>query len=458
MITGCKLSNSSAEAKRPVSVIGGGLAGAEATWQLAKRGIRVELCEMRPQKMTEAHKSEELAELVCSNSLKSNALHVASGLLKEEMRRLDSLIIRIADASRVPAGSALAVDREQFARAVTAALEALPQVTIVRAEITQVPEGIAIVATGPLTSAALSNALARLLGARHLYFYDAISPIVTAESIDPGIAFMASRYGDGGEDYLNLPLTAPEYEHLVNSILAAQKVPAHAFEQAIFFEGCLPIEEMARRGRDTLAFGPMRPVGLRDPRTGSRPHAVVQLRREDRDGTLYNMVGFQTKMTYAEQKRVFCQIPGLEHAEFVRFGSLHRNTFIDAPRHLLPTLQWRGASRLFFAGQITGVEGYVESAATGLVAGLNAARTCTGMEPVVAPPTTVIGSLLAYISDPARKEFQPMNASFGLLPPLANGARGRRKKELMADRALRDHERWTCELKEKPLIQSAGAA
>ena len=456
MITGCKLP--SKEARRRVCVVGGGLAGAEAAWQLAKRGVPVELYEMRPQKMTEAHKSGELAELVCSNSLKSNALHVASGLLKEEMRRLDSLIIRVADATCVPAGSALAVDRENFARAVTAALEALPQVTIVREEMSAVPDGIVIVATGPLTSSALSHALARILGARHLYFYDAISPIVTAESVDLGIAFTASRYGNGGEDYLNLPLTAPEYEHLVNSILAAEKVPAHAFERAIFFEGCLPIEEMARRGKDTLAFGPMRPTGLWDPRAGARPHAVVQLRREDRDGTLYNMVGFQTKMTYAEQKRVFCQIRGLEHAEFVRFGSLHRNTFIDSPRHLLPTLQWRGDSRLFFAGQITGVEGYVESAATGLVAGINAARTLAGKEPLVAPPTTAIGSLLAYISDSARKDFQPMNASFGLLPPLATGARGRSKKELMAKRALREQERWICELEERPVAQPISAA
>ncbi len=456
MITGCKLPNK--EERCRVCVIGGGLAGAEATWQLAKRGVRVALYEMRPQKMTEAHKSGELAELVCSNSLKSSALHVASGLLKEEMRRLDSLIIRVADASRVPAGSALAVDRERFARAVTAALEALPEVTIVREEISEVPDGMVIVATGPLTSSGLSSSLARLLGTRHLYFYDAISPIVTAESIDLGMAFMASRYGDGGEDYLNLPLTGPQYEQLVESILAAEKFPAHSFERAMFFEGCLPIEEMARRGKDTLAFGPMRPTGLRDPRTGARSHAVVQLRREDRDGTLYNMVGFQTKMTYPEQRRVFSEIPGLAHAEFVRFGSLHRNTFIDSPRHLLPTLQWRGDPRLFFAGQITGVEGYVESAATGLVAGINAARTLAKKEPGVAPPTTAIGSLLAYISDSARKEFQPMNASFGLLPSLSAAARGRSKKELMAKRALRDQERWISELEERPFVQPTSAA
>jgi len=442
----------------PTRVIGGGLAGAEATWQLARRGIEVELYEMRPQRMTEAHKTSALAELVCSNSLKSALLHTAGGLLKEEMRRLDSLIIRVADQSRVPAGAALAVDRERFARSVTEALETLPHVRIVRDEVQEIPRGPVIVATGPLTSPTLSSSLASLLGAKHLYFYDAISPIVTAESIDMAIAFRASRYGQGGEDYLNLPLSCEQYERLVEAIVAAEKVPAHSFERAIFFEGCLPIEEMARRGKDTLAFGPMKPVGLMDPRTGRRPHAMVQLRQENRAGTLYNMVGFQTKMTYPEQRRVFCQIPGLAQAEFARFGSLHRNTFIDSPRHLLPTLQWRGDSRIFFAGQITGVEGYVESAATGLLAGVNVARILRGNEPVVPPPNTALGSLLAYISDSARKDFQPMNASFGLLPPLFATARGRAKKELMAMRALSDQERWISEISGTPVVQPISAA
>ena len=441
-----------------VRVIGGGLAGAEATWQLARRGIEVELYEMRPQRMTEAHKTGALAELVCSNSLKSALLHTAGGLLKEEMRRLDSLIIRVADQSRVPAGAALAVDRERFASSITEALERLPDARIVRDEVREIPRGPVIVATGPLTSSALSSSLASLLGARHLYFYDAISPIVTAESVDMAIAFRASRYRQGGEDYLNLPLAQDEYERLVEAIVAAEKIPAHSFERAIFFEGCLPIEEMARRGKDTLAFGPMKPVGLIDPRTGRRPHAVVQLRQENREGTLYNMVGFQTKMTYPEQRRIFCQIPGLAQAEFARFGSLHRNTFIDSPRHLLPTLQWRGDARIFFAGQITGVEGYVESAATGLVAGINAARILRGNGPVVPPPTTALGSLLAYISDFARKDFQPMNASFGLLPPLSTAARGRAKKELMAARALSDQERWISEISDRPVVQPISAA
>jgi methylenetetrahydrofolate--tRNA-(uracil-5-)-methyltransferase len=438
-------------------VIGGGLAGAEAAWQLGKRGTQVDLYEMRPQAMTPAHKTHNLAELVCSNSLKSNnAFQNASGLLKEEMRQLDSLIIRAADLSRVPAGAALAVDRERFAGAVTAALETVPQVKIIREEIREIPHGFVIVATGPLTSAGLSNSLALVLGAQHLYFYDAISPIVTADSIDMGVAFRASRYGNGGEDYLNLPLTRDQYVQFVESILTAEKVAAHAFEQTIFFEGCLPIEEMARRGKDTLAYGPMKPTGLRDPRTGKCPHAVVQLRREDRDGTLYNMVGFQTKMTYTAQRGVFCQIPGLERADFVRFGSLHRNTFIDSPRHLRPTLQWRGDSRLFFAGQITGVEGYVESAATGLLAGINVARILKGHEPCVPPRTTAIGSLLTYVSDSTRKDFQPMNASFGLLPPLSGAVRSRNKKELLAQRALADQKRWMREINEERVLQPTG--
>ncbi len=435
-----------------VRIIGGGLAGSEAAWQLARRGVAVELYEMRPGKATEAHATSYLAELVCSNSLRSAALTNAAGLLKEEMRRLDSLVIHTAERCRVPAGSALAVDRERFAAAVTDAIASLPGVRVIREEFPAVPPGIAILATGPLTSPSLSRALESLLGGRHLYYYDAISPIVTAESIDMNAAFSASRYNHGGDDYVNLPLMRGQYGNFIEALLAAEKVPAHDFEALRYFEGCLPIEEMARRGRDTLAFGPMRPTGLIDPRTGKRSHAVVQLRQENRERTLYNMVGFQTKMTYPEQKRVFALIPGLEHAEFVRFGSLHRNTFIDAPRQLLPTLQWRGRPTLFFAGQLTGVEGYIESAASGLLAGINAARLVHNKEPVAPPPTTALGSVLAYITEPSRKDFQPMNANFGLMPPVVDcSARDKKaKKQLMAERALADLENWIAGIGESP--------
>ena len=434
----------------PVRIIGGGLAGCEAAWQLARRGVAVELYEMRPQRATEAHATSHLAELVCSNSLRSAALTNAAGLLKEEMRRLDSLIIRTAEACRVPAGSALAVDRERFAAAVTAEVESLPGVKLVRAEMETIPrDGIIIVASGPLTSPALSRSLEELLGARQLYYYDAISPIVTAESIDTSIAFSASRYDRGGDDYINLPFTREEYYAFIDALLAAQKVPAHDFEDLRYFEGCLPIEEMARRGRETLAFGPMRPTGLTDPRTGKRPYAVVQLRQENRDRTLYNMVGFQTKMTYPEQKRVFALVPGLARAEFARFGSLHRNTFIDAPRQLRPTLQWRASPDIFFAGQITGVEGYIESAASGLLTGINAARLVRRERVVAPPPTTALGSLLAYITDPERKDFQPMNVNFGIMPPLSPPPPKKMKKEVMAERALADIEIWLVAIGEK---------
>ncbi|MGH7767133.1 MAG: methylenetetrahydrofolate--tRNA-(uracil(54)-C(5))-methyltransferase (FADH(2)-oxidizing) TrmFO [Candidatus Binatia bacterium] len=431
-----------------VTIIGGGLAGCEAAWQLARRGVAVELYEMRPKKGTEAHATSYLAELVCSNSLRSASLTNAAGLLKQEMRRLGSLIIQVADRCRVPAGSALAVDRERFAAAVTGAIASLPGVRVIREEVSEIPAGIAILATGPLTSQPLSRALESLLGGRHLYYYDAISPIVTAESVDMNIAFAASRYDRGGDDYLNLPLTREQYGSFIDALLGAEKVPAKSFEDLRYFEGCLPIEEMARRGRDTLAFGPMRPTGLIDPRTGKRAFAIIQLRQENREKTLYNMVGFQTKMTYQEQKRVFSLAPGLEHAEFVRFGSLHRNTFIDAPRHLMPTLQWRGRPSLFFAGQITGVEGYIESAASGLLAGLNAARLIHGKEPVAPPATTALGALLVYITDPGRKDFQPMNANFGVLPPIGSRIKGKEKKQLMADRALKDLDIWLADMGE----------
>lgn len=429
-----------------VRIVGAGLAGCEAAWQLARRGVAVELSEMRPQRMTEAHTSGELAELVCSNSFRSLALTAPAGLLKEEMRRMDSLVIRMADAHRVPAGSALAVDRHRFSRALSSTIESLPQVRLVREEVAEIPTGLVIVATGPLTSPSLSRHLASLLGSDHLYFYDAISPIVTTDSIDMAVAFRGSRYNRGGEDYINCPLAQAQYDRFVDEILAAEKVPTRSFERFVPFEGCMPIEEMAERGRETLAFGPMKAVGLVDPRTGKRPYAVVQLRRENREGTLYNLVGFQTKMTYPEQRRVFALIPGLEKAEFVRLGSLHRNTFIDSPRHLDPTLQWRQNPSLFFAGQITGVEGYIESAATGIVAGINAFRWLQGVAPVVPPQTTALGALLRYITEKERANFQPMNVNFGLLPAIAAPHRGKARKELMAHRALADMEAWALRL------------
>jgi methylenetetrahydrofolate--tRNA-(uracil-5-)-methyltransferase len=441
-----------------VQIIGGGLAGSEAAWQLAQRGVSVDLYEMRPQKKTEAHASDSLAELVCSNSFRSLSLTTGAGLLKEEMRRLGSLIIRIGEENRVPAGSALAVDRDQFAAAVTDELRRLPQVRVIREEVETVPPGPVILATGPLTSPSLSAHLSSLLGSQHLYFYDAISPIVTAESIDMDVAFRASRYDSGTGDYLNLPLNREEYYDLVDCLLNADKIPTRSFERFIVFEGCQPIEEIARRGHDSLAFGPMKPTGLMDPRTGKRPFAVIQLRQENREQTLYNMVGFQTKMTYPEQKRVFSRIPGLGGAEFVRLGSLHRNTFIDSPRHLHPTLQWKHRSDCFFAGQITGVEGYIESAATGLLAGLNGARLVLGMAPVVPPATTALGSLLRYVSDDSRKNFQPMNSNFGILPQLSSPARGKVKKELMSKRALKDLEVWKSTVLGVPAPRQAGLA
>lgn len=428
------------EAFECVNVVGGGLAGCEAAWQLARRGARVDLYEMRPATRTEAHVTGHLAELVCSNSFRSRSLTTGAGLLKEEMRRMGSLTIELGEAHQVPAGSALAVDRTRFAQAVSERLASLPGLRLIRRELEAIPAGLTIVATGPLTAQPFSERLRDLLGAEHLYYYDAISPVVTAESVDPSVAFRASRYDESPGDYLNLPLTRAEYYRLVDAVTAAEKMPVRSFER--FFEGCLPVEEMARRGRETLAFGPMRPTGLVDPATGRRPYAVVQLRQEDREGRLYNLVGFQTKMTYPEQKRVFSMIPGLARAEFVRYGSLHRNTYLNAPRHLLPTLQWRGAPRLFFAGQITGVEGYVESAASGLLAGVNAARLAAGAAPVTPPATTALGALLRYVTDADRKAFQPMNVNFGLFPELLSKAKGRRKKELMAERSLRDLERW----------------
>lgn len=424
-----------------VTIIGAGLAGSEAAWQLARRNLRVRLFEMRPVRMTEAHQTANFAELVCSNSLRSASLETAVGLLKEEMRRLDSLIGAAAEQAQVPAGSALAVDRDAFAGCITAALESHPLIEVVREEAVALPEGPSIIATGPLTSAAFGEQLNMLIGERNLYFYDAIAPIITAESIDMNIAFRASRYGKGGEDYLNCPMDEHQYEAFVAALMDADKMPLHDFERPVYFEGCMPIEELARRGPRTLAFGPMRPVGLRDPR-GARPYAVVQLRQDDREGRLFNMVGFQTKMTYPAQRRVLRMIPGLEHAEFVRLGSLHRNTFIDSPRLLRPTLQLRARDDLFMAGQMIGVEGYVESAAMGLLAGRNAVRLLADVPLLVPPPETALGALVAYITDRTRRDFQPMNANYGLMPPLETRQRNADKKRAMAVRALAALDQW----------------
>ncbi len=426
---------------QPVTVIGGGLAGSEAAWQLARYGIPVRLYEMRPLRATEAHRTDGFAELVCSNSLRSASLGAAIGLLKEEMRRLGSLVMKAADATSVPAGLALAVDRDSFSRYITDAISSHPLVEVRREEVQTLPVGTTVVASGPLTSPTLSEQLRALFGSEYLYFYDAISPVIAADSIDRDIVFRASRY-DHGDDYLNCPLTRDEYYHLVGEILAAEKMPEKDFERCIYFEGCLPVEEMARRGKETLAYGPMKPVGLLDPRSGERPYAVVQLRQDDKAGSLWGMVGFQTKMTYPEQRRVFRMIPGLAQAEFVRLGSLHRNTFIDSPRLLKPTLQFRSREDLFFAGQMIGVEGYLESAAAGLLAGLNAGRLAHAEPLLVAPATTALGSMLAYVTHDERRDFQPMNTNYGLFPPLAQRLRGRDKKAALAERALQDLALW----------------
>jgi methylenetetrahydrofolate--tRNA-(uracil-5-)-methyltransferase len=424
-----------------LTIIGGGLAGCEAAWSAAHAGYAVRLFEMRPQRGTDAHQTDRLAELVCSNSFRNASIETAVGLLKDEMRRLGSLVMRCADLHAVPAGAALAVDRERFAAAMTDAIAAHPRITVVREELCEIPDGVVIVATGPLTSPALSAALQARLGQQHLYFYDAIAPIVTADSIDRRIAFSASRYGKGGDDYLNCPFSRDEYYAFVEAVLAADKVPTREFERCVYFEGCMPIEEMARRGPDTLAFGPMRPVGLTDPRTGKRPFAVAQARQDDAAATLYNLVGFQTKMTYTAQRRVLRMIPGLANAEFVRLGSLHRNTFINSPAVLRPTLQLRAAPNVFLAGQLIGVEGYVESAASGILAGLNAARLLDARPLLIPPPTTALGSLIAYVTDLTRREFQPMNANYGLFPTIAS-ARGRAKREALGARALADASAW----------------
>jgi methylenetetrahydrofolate--tRNA-(uracil-5-)-methyltransferase len=425
----------------PVSVIGGGLAGCEAAWQLARRGVRVRLHEMRPLRASPAHIGTDLAELVCSNSLRSDQLHNAVGLLHEELRRLGSLVLSAADLHRVPAGGALAVDRTHFAREITARIEGCREIEVVREEVSEIPEGLAIVATGPLTSAALARAIADRCGGS-LYFYDAISPIVYRDSLDEKRFFRASRYEDGEGDYLNLPLDRGEYASFVDALRKAETVPLHRFEAALYFEGCLPIEVMAERGAETLAFGPLKPVGLVDPATGRTPHAVIQLRAEDRAETLYNLVGCQTRMRIGDQKRVFRALPGLENAAFARFGSVHRNTFIRSPALLTPFLEHRARPGLFFAGQIAGVEGYVESTAIGLLAGVHLARRLAEEEPLLPPATTATGALSRWLVSANPKTFQPMNVNFGLFPPLEDAGRTARRErnERMAARALLDLE------------------
>jgi methylenetetrahydrofolate--tRNA-(uracil-5-)-methyltransferase len=425
-----------------VTVIGAGLAGSEATYYLAKHGIRVKLFEMRPRVFTPAHNTSLFGELVCSNSLKSSSLVNASGVLKEEMKKLGSIVMEAAEMNKVPAGQALAVDRENFSDYLTKKLRQNHLIEIIIDEVREIPptnEGPVIIATGPLTSNHLTQRILQLTESENLYFYDAISPIIDAESIDLSKTFRGSRYGKGSDeegDYLNCPLNEPEYDKFVDEILDAQKVELRDFEKEIYFEGCLPIEILAQRGKDSLRFGPMKPVGLIHPRTKKRPYSVIQLRKENASSSMYSMVGFQTKLKYTEQRRVLRLIPGLENAEFLRYGSVHRNTFVNSPKVLLPSLQIKGHEKIMLAGQIVGVEGYVESAAMGLLAGINALRIVKGLNTVVPPHETAIGSLIRYITDPSTKEFQPMNINFGLFPKAESGKTKSERRKLIAERAI----------------------
>ena len=452
-----------------IHIVGGGLAGCEAAWQAASRGVRVTIHEMRPVRPTAVHKTDRLAELVCSNSFRGDKLDNAVGLLKEEMRRLNSLVMRAADQTRVPAGAALAVDRDRFSEAITSAIAAHPLITVLREEVPRVPADASmfplIIATGPLTSDTLSADIAALVGADHLYFYDAISPIVLAETIDTGKVFRASRWqrslrgqtpdviglnpanacgmDDGEGDYLNCPFTKEEYDRFYDALTSAESATVHDFDKEKFFEGCLPIEVMAHRGRDTLRFGPMKPVGLVDPRTGRTPYAAVQLRQDNLAGDHFSLVGFQTQLKWGEQARVLKLVPGLENAEFVRFGMVHRNTYINGPTVLRETWQTKARPDLFFAGQISGVEGYVESAASGLLAGLNAAALALGEEPAPAPRTTAIGALAYYVSHADPRTYQPTNITFGIMPPLEHPPRGKMDRKLaISERALAALNAW----------------
>ena len=427
-----------------VAVIGAGLAGSEAAWQIARRGIRVVIREMRPILMTPAHKTDKFAELVCSNSFGALMPDRALGLLKKELEMLGSLIMDCARKVAVPAGGALAVGREEFADEVTQRIAEHPLIEIVRAEVREIPSGVTVIATGPLTSNALAQSIAELAGETHLYFFDAMAPIVAADSVDLPPAFRASRYGRGEDDYINCPMTKEEYDSFVSALLGAETIPLRDFEQADkrFFEACLPVEEIARRGHEALAFGPLRPVGLADPRTGKRPYAVVQLRQDNLAATLYNLVGFQTNLRWTEQERVFRMIPGLAWAEFVRFGQMHRNTFLNSSTLLRSTLQWKNRDDLFFAGQITGTEGYMGSTASGLVAGINAARWVRGESLLTFPSETMVGAVLHYISTPTGQEFQPMKANFGLLPALGKRVGKRERYHSYAERAVQAMQRF----------------
>lgn len=426
-----------------ITIIGAGLAGCEAAWQAAERGIAVNLYEMKPARFSPAHQSPDLAELVCSNSLRGASLDNAVGLLKEELHRLGSLFIQAAHSTKVPAGGALAVDRDKFSAYITEKIENHPGITVIREEIANIPsEGTVIIASGPLTSDALAESLRTITG-DSLYFYDAIAPIITAESLDMTKLFKASRYGKGdGDDYLNIPLNEALYNNFIDELLAAEKVPYRDFEKAVHFEGCMPIEEMAGRGRETLRFGPMKPVGLTDPATGLEPHAVIQLRMENCQATMYNMVGFQTKLTWPEQKRIFSMLPGLENAGFARLGSMHRNTFINSPQLLLPSQQLKADHRIIFAGQITGVEGYVESAASGFLAGINAASLALDLPISAPPPTTALGALVGHITNADVKHFQPMNVNYGLFPELQGKIKKKERRGKLAERALADLDAW----------------
>jgi len=430
-------------------IIGGGLAGSEAAWQAAQRGLNVRLFEMRPTLQTGAHQTHDLAELVCSNSLGSNLPDRASGVLKNELRILNSMLLECAEQASLPAGGALAVDRELFAKLVTERISNHPNIEIVREEVKEIPDSSTIIASGPLTSLSLSQSIATLSGEEHLFFFDAIAPVIHAESINMDIAYRASRYGTGEQDegdYINCPFTKEEYYAFVEALMNAERIELRSFEDAIksgvkaghFFEGCLPVEIIAERGVDSLAYGPMRPVGLRDPRTGKRPYAVVQLRQDNLAGNLYNLVGFQTNLKFPEQRRVLRLIPGLENAEFLRYGQMHRNTFIASPKLLRPTLQHIQRDDLFFAGQITGVEGYMGNIATGLLAGVNAARLHHHEELIVLPETSMLGALCHYVTHANLKDFQPMKANFGILPPLETKINKRERGRAYAERALAD--------------------